>query len=327
MNFVEYLQKSQPLVYQTFSNALKNGRISHAYLLSGEAGTPLLETAIFLAKSIVCEHPSPLCDDTCKYCSRIDHRTYSGFRIIGENEGTIKKEEVEDLISSFSKTPLEEKNECIYIIHQVENMTVEAVNALLKFLEEPPSYVHAILTTSNVAKVLPTIVSRCETIRLLLAPRKEVIEKALASGASKEDAELLSYFYNNGLAIPEMAKEEDYLAVKKAFIKFLNALPNGRDPLYLVSEKDIIPVLKDKKTARMFFDMLSLALKDAISLQENAPILLSSYAKIITPLERLLSLMNSLLETMKVRNLLELNISSGILLEHLIYYFVKENRL
>lgn len=327
MNFVEYLQKSQPLIYQTFSNALKSGRISHAYLLSGETGTPLLDTAIFLAKSILCEHPSPLCDDTCKYCSRIDHRTYSGFRIIGENEGTIKKEEVEDIISSFSKTPLEEKNECIYIIHQVENMTVEAVNALLKFLEEPPSYVHAILTTSNIAKVLPTIVSRCETTRLLLAPRKEVIAKALASGASQEDAELLSYFYNNGLAIPKMAQEEDCLAVKEAFIKFLNVLPNGRDPLYLVSEKDIIPLLKDKKTARMFFDMLSLALKDAIALQENAPILLSSYAKIITPLERLPSLMNCLLETMKVRNLLELNISSGILLEHLIYYFVKENRL
>ena len=104
MNFAEYLHHSQPLVYQTFSNALKKGRISHAYLLSGEAGTPLLDTAIFLAKSILCEHPSPLADDTCKYCSRIDHHTYSGFRIVGENEGTIKKEEVEDLISSFSKT-------------------------------------------------------------------------------------------------------------------------------------------------------------------------------------------------------------------------------
>ena len=327
MNFSEYLQKSQPLVYQTFSNALKNGRVSHAYLLSGEAGTPLLETAIFLAKSILCEHPSPLCDDTCKYCSRIDHRTYSGFRIIGEKEGTIKKEEVEDLISSFSKTPLEEKNECIYIIHQVENMTLEAVNALLKFLEEPPSYVHAILTTSNIAKVLPTIISRCETIRLLLASRKEVVAQALANGASKEDAELLSYFYNNGVSIPDIAKEEDYLAIKKALLQFLGALPNGKDPLYLVSEKDIIPVLKDKKTARMFFDMLSLALKDVISLQEKAPILLSSYAKIITPLERLPAIMNCLLETMKVRNLLELNISSGILLEHLIYYFAKENRL
>lgn len=327
MKFSQYLAKSQPLLYQTFSNAMKNNRISHAYLLSGEAGTPLLDTALFLAKSFLCDHPSPLADEECKYCQRVEHRTYNGLRIIGENEGTIKKEEVEELVSSFSRTPLEEKNLCIYIIHGVENMTTEAVNALLKFLEEPPSFVRAILTTYNIEKVLPTIVSRCETIRLLLSPKEEVISLALKEGASKEDAELLSYFLNNGAAIPGYAKEEEYLETKKAFLSFLSSIQNGIDSLYLVTEKEIVPALSDKKKARMFLDMLSLAFKDALTLQEKAPILLDSYAKIIEPLTKFPALEKSLLETMKVRSLLELNISVGVLLEHLIYFFAKENGL
>lgn len=327
MKFSEYLLNYQPLVYKTFSNAMKSKRISHAYLLSGEKGTPLLETAIFLAKTLLCDNPLPLADEECRYCQRIEHRTFNGFRIIGEEEGTIKKEEVEDLISSFSKTSLEEKSDCVYIINGVENMTVEAVNSLLKFLEEPPSYVHAILTTENIAKVLPTIISRCETIRLLLSPKKDIVSLALQDGIKKEDAELASFFINNSAAMPAFISSDDYLDMKAALLSFLDAISLGKDSLYLVSEKDIIPALSDKKRSKMFFDMLCVFFKETISYKENAPFLLESYVKIMKPLLDLPALSKSLLEIMKVRNLLDLNISAGILLEHVINYISKENGL
>jgi DNA polymerase III gamma/tau subunit len=63
MKFASYLETKQPLVWKTFSNAMLTHRLSHAYLLSGEAGAPLKETALFLAKSILCDHPSPLADE------------------------------------------------------------------------------------------------------------------------------------------------------------------------------------------------------------------------------------------------------------------------
>lgn len=327
MKFEKYLREHQPLVYRTFENAMSYGRLSHAYLLSGEAGTPLLETATFLAKSLLCEHPSPLADEECRYCRRIENRTYGGFLILGEKGETIKKEQIETMVSSFSLTPLEEGKRNIYIINGVENMTPEALNSLLKFLEEPPSFVTAFLLTNNVAKVLPTIVSRCENLRLLLAPRNEVADEAEALGVAREDAELLAYFYNNAAAIPEVSGSEDYLEAKDLLTRFLRAVPLGADALYLAVDKDILPKLDEKRKARFFLDLLSLAFKDALSARENGPILLSKYAKLIEPLERLENLEKCLLEIMKDRAILDLNIPTGTLLDHLVYSLSKESLL
>ena len=90
MRFGDYLKQYQPLVYETFKNSVANERIAHAYLLSGESGVPLLETATFLAKSLICDHPNPLADEECRSCLRIDHHTYSDFIVLDGKEGQIK---------------------------------------------------------------------------------------------------------------------------------------------------------------------------------------------------------------------------------------------
>ena len=71
MKLKSYLPAKQPLVYRTFQYALQTGRLAHAYLLVGEAGTPLKETAIYLAKTLLCDNPSPLADEACRTCSRM----------------------------------------------------------------------------------------------------------------------------------------------------------------------------------------------------------------------------------------------------------------
>ena len=325
MKFASYLETKQPLVWKTFSNAMLTHRLSHAYLLSGEAGAPLKETALFLAKSILCDHPSPLADEECLTCTRIDHRTYSDFLLLDGEENTIKKEDVQEVLGDFSKTPLEEKGIMVYIIHLVENMTVEAVNSLLKFLEEPTPNTYAILTTENEARLLPTIVSRCESMRMLLAPRDEVIADAISLGVEKKDAELLSYFCNNGELIAIEAKEDGYANAKKAFEASLNALAKTRSAAIYAFEKNIIPNLGKKEDTRYYLDMLSLAYKDLLSLKENRPIALTSYATLLEPLsEKLPHLSDSLLEIMKCRGELDLNLSVPLLLEHLVNRLTKE---
>jgi DNA polymerase III subunit delta' len=325
MDFGAYLEKKQPLVYRSFSRALVNHRLSHAYLLSGEAGTPLKETALFLAKSILCDHPHPLADDTCRSCQRVDHGTYSDLLILDGEASSLKKEDVQEVVSDFTKTPLEEKGIMIYIIHLVENMTVEAVNSLLKFLEEPSQNTYAILTTQNEARVLPTIVSRCESMRMLLSPREEVIQEAEANGVSLLDAELLSYFVNSGELIALEAKEEDYLDAKTAFEASLQALSKPRSEAIYLFESSIIPNVGSKEDARYYLDMLSLAYQDLAALKEKRPIKLTSYVTLLTPLASLLPHPNeSLLEIMKVRSQLDLNLSVALLLEHLVNYLTKE---
>ena len=77
MKIGAYLKNYQKVVFQTFLNALNTSHLSHAYLLIGEQGTPLLESAIFLAKSLVCDHPNPLACEECLTCHRIDDHTFA----------------------------------------------------------------------------------------------------------------------------------------------------------------------------------------------------------------------------------------------------------
>jgi DNA polymerase-3 subunit delta' len=335
MKFATYLENKQPLVWKTFANSFKNGRIAHAYLLSGEAGTPLKETAFFMAKSLLCDHPNPLADEECRSCRRVDNGTYTDLLLLDGEEATIKKDDVQEVVDNFARTPLESKGVMIYIINMVENMTVEAVNSLLKFLEEPTKNTYAILTTRNEARILPTIVSRCERMRMLLAPREEVLQEAKLNGVALEDAELLAYFCNNGALIANEVQESDYQMAKTAFVASLTALQYPPEKAIFTFEKDIIPSLSSntrgptliisKEDARYYLDMLSLAFRDLSALQEKRPINLTSYATLIEPLaSKMPHLRESLLEIMKARGELDLNISIPLLLEHVAHSILKE---
>ena len=168
----------------------------------------------------------------------------------------------------------------------VNIMTVEAVNSLLKFLEEPTPGTYAILTSQNEAKVLPTIISRCESMRLLLLPREEVVKDALDLGTAPEDADILANFYNDGQMIKDEAASEDYQNAKSAFVDELDALNQNASMARYVMEKDVTPLLNDKPSARFYFDMLSLAFQDIVAAKNGQPIKLASYANIIKDLAK-----------------------------------------
>jgi DNA polymerase-3 subunit delta' len=194
MQIEDYLNKHQKVVYKTFLNSLNKKSLSHAYLLVGNPGTPLFEVAHFLAKSLLCDDPSPFACNTCITCLRIDDNNYPDFLIFDGSKSTIVKDNIAQIESRFEKKAFESKGIRIYILHLVENMTDEAVNALLKFLEEPDENVFAFLTTNNESNVLPTIISRCQTLKLISVPRIQIIEDAIRLGVTLEDAEFLSFF-------------------------------------------------------------------------------------------------------------------------------------
>lgn len=325
MNVGPYVKNKQPLVYRTFSNALASSRLAHAYLLLGEAGTPLKEVAVYLAKSLLCDHPDPLADEECLICQRIERADYPDFVLFDGSEDSVKKGDVSSLTSLFSQTALEEKGLMVYVIHLVENMTPEAANSLLKFLEEPPANTYAFLTSQNEAKILPTILSRCESMRLLLAPREEVIAEAVALGVAKEDAEVLSYFYNDASLVKAKAESEDYLCAKSCLDAFAHALPEGRGHARFIMEKEVIPQLKGKPALRFYFDMVALLFQDVAASKTRAAIALSSYATISKELAASLPHVEAtLLAIMTMRGEIELNINPGLLLTHLADVITRE---
>lgn len=115
-------------------------------------------------KSIVCEQ-TPYCN-TCENCKKIDNNLYRDLIIYDGNKQTIKKDDVAFIQNQFSYAPFEKNGKKIYVLKNVDNSTPEAMNSLLKFIEEPPKETYVILTTRNISKVLPTIKSRCQIFHM-----------------------------------------------------------------------------------------------------------------------------------------------------------------
>ena len=331
MQVAKYLETKQPIIYRTFVRSLQNKHLSHAYLLSGSPGTPLLDVAKYLAKSILCDDPDPLACNNCITCMRVDDNNYPDFIVLNGAKKSIQKEEVQDIETQFEKTAFETKGIMIYILHLVENMSVQAINSILKFLEEPESNIYAFLTTNNENNVLPTIISRCQLLRLKLVDRKEVINDAIDLNVPKDDAELLSYFYNDGELIYDILNDKDekenFEDAKKAFTEFLEALQkeDKREAIYF-AQTSIIPLVKTKESARFFLDMLVEAFEDIFNIQHGKAPMLESYDTILRTLsEKLTHVDESLIEILKDRNLINLNVNTSLLMDHLVFSIIKED--
>ena len=160
---------------------------------------------------------------------------------------------------------------------------------------------------------------------MVLSPKKEIIEEALNLGVSQDDADLLSNFMNSGELLKEMAESEEYQGMKSLIECAMTNLNQDGNAAVYGFEKDIIPNLSKKHQARFFLDTMALIFKDIVASKENLPIKLVSYGTLIKSLaDHLNHVEDSLIEIMKARSQLDLNISTSLLLEHVIAYIVKE---
>lgn len=151
----------QDHIVTTLKNQLKADRIGHAYLFCGTRGTGKTSIAKLFAKAVNCEHPvdgSP-CGE-CAVCKNIDAGTSMNVIEIdaASNNGV---DNIRDIVDEVRYSPTEGRYK-VYIIDEVHMLSSGAFNALLKTLEEPPSYVIFILATTEVHKIPITILSRCQ---------------------------------------------------------------------------------------------------------------------------------------------------------------------
>ena len=330
MQVENYLRKYQPIIYKTFLNSFKEKKLSHAYLISGNPGTPLLEVAKFFAKSILCDDPDPLACNSCITCLRVDDGNYPDFFVFDGSKATIKKEAVTTIESAFEKKAFENKGIRVYVLHLIENMTVEAINSILKFLEEPGQKVYAFLTTNNENVILPTIISRCQVLRLKLIDKQIVIKTAIEEGVDKKDAELLSYFYNDGELIKEILDDKEsnnaFFTAKECFEEIIEVLANGdtNDIIYQ-AQSNVSNRIKTKEACRYFVNMLVMAFEDAINIQNQRDAFLESYATILETLANKLShLDESLIELLKCSGVINTNVNIPLLIDHIFYIITKE---
>ena len=178
----------QPQVTVTLKNELMRGRISHAYLFTGSRGTGKTTCAKILARAVNCLNPQngDPCGE-CEVCRGLEEGAILDVVEIdaASNNGV---DSIRSLIEEANFTPTTAKYR-VYIIDEVHMLSVAAFNALLKTLEEPPAHVVFILATTEVHKLLPTILSRCQRFDFhRIDP--EAIAGRLEEIAGKEEAQL-----------------------------------------------------------------------------------------------------------------------------------------
>ena len=183
----------QEPVVRTLRHAIETGRVAHAYLFSGPRGTGKTSTAKVLAMGLNCgKGPTPAPDGTCESCRAIVNNSSMDVLEMdaASNRGI---DEIRDLRDRVNLAPVGGRMK-VYIIDEVHMLTTEAFNALLKMLEEPPEHVVFVLATTEKHKVLPTIISRCQSfdfsrpgVALLSEKLREIAD---AEGIEAETAAL-----------------------------------------------------------------------------------------------------------------------------------------
>jgi len=168
--------KGQDHVTKLLKNAVKSNQISQAYLFVGSRGTGKTSTARILAKAVNCKKPKSdgnPCNE-CEYCTSI---TTGRFMDLIEVDAASNRgiDQIRELKEKIEFSPSEGKFK-VYIIDEVHMLTTEAFNALLKTLEEPPGHVIFILATTDVHKLPPTILSRCQRYDFRLGTEKELTD-------------------------------------------------------------------------------------------------------------------------------------------------------
>lgn len=309
----DYLIENQPLFYRIILNEFQQKKIPHAYLLSGKNVEKPLE---FLKMSLICDQE--LACETCIDCQKVKNHQYADIIEINGYTETIKKGHIENIQSTFKKSSLEGKCK-IYVIERIENATKEAMNSLLKILEEPIEGIYAIFTTQNINKVLPTIISRCQVIEIKQDNKTVLKNELIEEGFDQENANILSTLMNDKNKILEI--DENYFAdIKVEVLNFIEDLFLHRENLIINTQIHLMKNHNNKEDIKLFLNMLIIALKDMFHVKHNEDINYSNHVEMFQTFQYdnddLIKKIELVLETL---NLIDSNANIPLLMDSMMY--------
>ena len=195
----------QEALTTTLLNAIKEDKLSHAYLFCGPRGVGKTSCARIFAKTINCEHRTPE-GEACNACSECiaanEQRSYNIFELDAASNNSV--DDIRNLIDQVYIAPTTGKYR-VYIIDEVHMLSSSAFNAFLKTLEEPPAHAIFILATTEKQKVLPTIISRCQVYDFRritsddIARHLEYVAQDKGVKADKEALQLIALSADGGM--------------------------------------------------------------------------------------------------------------------------------
>ena len=242
--------RGQRFAKKYLSNSIKSDMVSHAYMFEGPSGVGKNTMARELAATLL---------DMENLFNSPDYIE------ITPDGNSIKIAQIRKLQSDILVKPY--KSYKIYVIDEAQKMTVEAQNALLKTLEEPPKYAIIILITNNKESLLDTIKSRCEIIKFTPIPLVEVADYLTQTGVDKNRASLLANFSRGSMqkAI-ELSESEDFHIMRDEVQKYVETFLTG-SMLDIMDIQSSIEKYKDNITNVL--DLLVNYFRDIMMVKEN----------------------------------------------------------
>lgn len=258
---------------------IRSGEVRHAYMFSGPRGVGRRTLALEFARALNCSQPPQpggLCGE-CRNCRQIARMEHADLTVVqaADSSSAIKVEQIRELQHSLSLSPYEARYR-IALLLNFEQATPSAQNALLKTLEEAPSKVILLLTVSSPEDVLPTIVSRCEVLRLrpmALQPLADHLQRN--AGMQPKQAEWLAHLSGGrpGAAL-RLHHDPAALEERRQWIETLfTALSGGRAIRFQISEG---LAAKDREQVRVILRIWSSLWRDVLLLCGGQPDLLTN---------------------------------------------------
>lgn len=309
----DYLKENQPLFYRIIENEFNLKKIPHAFLLVGNNTDQPLQ---FLTMSLICNET--LACEQCIDCQKVLNHQYADIIEIDGEEENIKKKHIENIQETFKKSSLEGKAK-VYILKNVEKTTKEAMNALLKILEEPTEGIYAIFTTKNINRILPTIISRCQVIELKPDNKEVLKEKLITKGYEEEKASVLSYIIKDEDDL-ENLNQDNFDDIMLQAINFVEDLFLYRENLIINTQIHMLKDHKEKENIKLFINLIILALKDMFHVKQNEKAVFCNHVEFFNSLtydnSDIIKKIELLLET---SYLLDTNANIPLLMDSMMY--------
>lgn len=314
MNINQEMKNEQPILYQTIYNEFSKNKKNHAYLIEGHDANRFAQ---FLVKSLLCQEDI-LCCNQCRICHQIENNQYIDLIHYNGKIETIKKNTIEDIQYQLSKTSVEGHGK-VYYIEFIENSTPEAINSLLKILEEPTEGIFAVFTCENINRVLPTIVSRCQTFRLKPLNMKLIKKKLIENGISNETANILIYIETSYSRMVELANDESLQELIIEAMNFIEDYYYKKANLEINTQTNLLKKFKERDKISIFLDLIILGFKDILNKNNGIAINFIDHPFVLECQDKNEDIIRKIEIILSIKNDLTYNANIPLIIDRLVY--------
>ena len=261
----------QQHIKEHFQSSVINKTISHAYIINGEKSSGKSMLAKAFAMAIMCEaggsEPCLQCESCKKIINNCNPDVINLVRDKKKKTDSIGIDEIrQQVISSIYDRPYSGDHK-VYIIDDADKMNIQAQNAILKTLEEPPSYAVLILITTNAARLLPTIISRCIVLNMRPVEDK-VIRQYLRDQDRFLDStiDVITAMASGNVGKAKLISEDsEFIEFQDSIIEILKSIPNS-DYRRILDGIDKLSEIKSEKkySVEEVFDLFTLWYRDVL---------------------------------------------------------------